>query len=123
TFGRVTAAAATGGGAAGGGAGNNAQASEVLFDLCLETLSTNGSILIFCPTKKSCVVEAEVLARYLARFAGAAGAEQHATDATMRKRHEMLAKLADTAVGLCPVLAETVPHGVAYHHAGLTLEE
>src|SRR3546814_15240370 len=94
-----------------------------MVDLCIETLAANGSVLIFCPTKKASVSEAEVLARYLGRFLTSTSSDQNVVDTATRKRHEMLAKLADTSVGLCPVLAETVPHGVAYHHAGLTLEE
>ena len=38
-------------------------------------------------------------------------------------RLRLLEALSQTPVGLCSVLAETLPAGVAYHHAGLTHDE
>jgi len=46
-----------------------------------------------------------------------------ASDELQSKRINVLGNLATTATGLDPVLAKTLPAGVAFHHAGLTTEE
>jgi replicative superfamily II helicase len=40
------------------------------------------------------------------------------------ERKELLQSLRQDAAGeICPVLRQTVPYGVAYHHSGLTMDE
>jgi DNA polymerase theta len=38
-------------------------------------------------------------------------------------RQQLLSELDQTMVGLCPILRECLPYGIAYHHAGLTNDE
>ncbi len=38
-------------------------------------------------------------------------------------KQQLLTTLSQEASGVCPVLARTVPYGVAYHHSGLTADE
>lgn len=39
------------------------------------------------------------------------------------QRVSLINELKQTPVGACPLLRRTLLHGVAYHHAGLTVDE
>ena len=84
---------------------------EDLVCICRERLLSGHSVLIFCPTKDWC----EKLSLNLARRQLMTGSRTGLTGVCEQLRH--------TQVGLDPVLAKTVPAGVAFHHAGLTLDE
>lgn len=84
---------------------------EDLVCICRERLLSGHSVLIFCPTKDWC----EKLSLNLARRQLMTGFCTGLTGVCEQLRH--------TQVGLDPVLARTVPAGVAFHHAGLTLDE
>ncbi|OQR66456.1 helicase POLQ-like [Tropilaelaps mercedesae] len=74
----------------------------------------SSSVLVFCPTRKNCESVAQNLARFL--------------DPELRKykaddKLSLLRALRADAGRVCPVLIKTIPHGVAYHHSGLTHDE
>lgn len=119
--------------------------------LCLDTVLIGKSVMLFCNSKRRCEVCASAVAESISKHlhtiieeslpkaavawgappqpggrtgphsshsAGATG------DAAMRAgRFALIEALSQTQVGLCPVLRLSLPHGVAYHHAGLTLDE
>ncbi|KAK9742156.1 hypothetical protein RND81_03G151800 [Saponaria officinalis] len=87
--------------------------------LCNEVVQEGNSVLIFCSSRKGCESTAKHISTYLKNFSAKIQDEQNefidvssAIDALRR-----------CPVGLDPVLEETLPSGVAYHHAGLTVEE
>ncbi|PAA73640.1 hypothetical protein BOX15_Mlig033108g1, partial [Macrostomum lignano] len=105
---------------------------DLLCGLVLEVIPAK-SCLVFCQSKKSCESVANLLAKYLPRrLATASGVG----DDVYRRRQALFKRLrtedCDTGGGsgsngssgrFCPVLAATLPFGVAYHHSGLTAEE
>lgn len=73
-------------------------------------------MLIFCSSRKGCESTAKHIAKYLKGFSENPRGESFdiafAID-TLRR----------SPAGLDPILEETLPLGVAYHHAGLTVSE
>ncbi|XP_047120493.1 DNA polymerase theta [Schistocerca piceifrons] len=99
--------------------------SDHVIYLCLETLFAGHSVLIFCPTKNWC----ESLAQHIAKEFQTLGNSKHDLGCKLRSQLntsaivEALEQLKRCPVGLDTVLRKTVSFGVAFHHAGLTLDE
>ncbi|NWS71937.1 HELQ Helicase, partial [Crotophaga sulcirostris] len=73
------------------------------------------SCLIFCPTKKNCENVASMVCRYLNKEFRA-----HRE----KEKQDLIKNLKSIGNGsVCPVLKQTIPFGVAYHHSGLTNDE
>lgn len=81
-----------------------------------QVVNEGHSVLVFCSTRKGCETSARHIAKHLPSYTvikkntdgpanGAAAVEE----------------LRRCSAGLDPVLADTLPAGVAYHHAGLTV--
>ena len=105
--------------------------------LCKETIVDGHSVLVFCPTKNWCEKLAETIARHFAEIGKLALQEGNNNSvqgggfvkasalvtfdyAALR---EVIEQLKRTQVGLDSMLSRMVPHGVAFHHAGLTFDE
>ncbi|NWI45845.1 HELQ Helicase, partial [Picathartes gymnocephalus] len=73
------------------------------------------SCLIFCPTKKNCENVASVVCKYLKKEFRA-----HRE----KEKQDLIKNLKSIGNGtVCPVLKQTIPFGIAYHHSGLTNDE
>ncbi|NWZ10834.1 HELQ Helicase, partial [Agelaius phoeniceus] len=73
------------------------------------------SCLIFCPTKKNCENVASMVCKYLKKDFKA-----HKE----KEKQDLIKNLKSIGNGtVCPVLKQTIPFGIAYHHGGLTNDE
>ncbi|XP_077650861.1 DNA polymerase theta isoform X1 [Urocitellus parryii] len=96
--------------------------------LCYETVRDNHSVLLFCPSKKWCEKLADIIAREFYNL-------HHQAEGLVKPSEfppvileqkallEVMDQLKRSPSGLDFVLQNTVPWGVAFHHAGLTFEE
>ena len=92
--------------------------------LCIETLHDDNSVLVFVASKKGCVSTAQMISKVLPQVDPNPAYETDPKHMALQQRRlELVDSLKRTPGGLCPVLEKTVPHGVAYHNAGLTVEE
>ncbi|KAL8244776.1 hypothetical protein R6Q59_011034 [Mikania micrantha] len=89
-----------------------------IIELCNEVVQEGHSVLIFCSSRKGCESTAKHVAKYLKSFFVNNNGENEYPDIT-----SAIDALQKSPAGLDPVLADTLPSGVAYHHAGLTVEE
>ncbi|CAG9559847.1 unnamed protein product [Danaus chrysippus] len=93
--------------------------------ICLETIKSSCSVLIFCMTKNRC----ENLAQSIASSFFKLGCMNNEQGMILREQLktssilEVLEQLKGCPVGLDPVLKNIISFGVAYHHAGLTFDE
>ncbi|XP_010708005.1 helicase POLQ-like isoform X1 [Meleagris gallopavo] len=73
------------------------------------------SCLIFCPTKKNCENVATMVCKYL---------NKEFRTHREKEKQDLIKNLKDIGNGsICPVLRQTIPFGIAYHHSGLTNDE
>ncbi|XP_032671376.1 DNA polymerase theta isoform X2 [Odontomachus brunneus] len=99
--------------------------TDNILQLCIETISAGHSILIFCPTKKWC----EKLAQQVAAAFFKLGCGNTTFGEMLKKEinseliHETLEQLKRSPSGLDNILKSAISFGVAFHHAGLTMDE
>ncbi|KAG6391261.1 hypothetical protein SASPL_149014 [Salvia splendens] len=92
---------------------------DQIVELCNEVVQEGHSVLIFCSSRKGCESTAKHIAKYLKGFCvNPRGEQGEPFDVAFA-----IDSLRRSPAGLDPVLNETLPFGVAYHHAGLTVEE
>lgn len=85
--------------------------------MVLQIVREGHSILIFCSSRKGCETTAQHISKYLKRFS----MDVHDGHSGLMDYSSALEALRKCPSGLDPVLELTLPHGVAYHHAGLTV--
>ncbi|KAL9285014.1 hypothetical protein ACSQ67_024628 [Phaseolus vulgaris] len=86
-------------------------------ELCNEVVQEGQSVLIFCSSRKGCESTARHIAKFLKRFT------VDVNDCEFADITSAINSLRKCPAGLDPILEETFPSGVAFHHAGLTVEE
>ncbi|KAH9902288.1 P-loop containing nucleoside triphosphate hydrolase protein [Xylariomycetidae sp. FL2044] len=84
--------------------------------LAAETARSNYGALVFCSSRLGCESDARLISRVLSEV-------DNLEPEILEGRLDLLGDLRSLPTGLDPVLAEMVPNGVGFHHAGLTLEE
>ncbi|XP_047322143.1 helicase and polymerase-containing protein TEBICHI [Impatiens glandulifera] len=88
-------------------------------ELCNEVVQEGNSVLIFCSSRKGCESTAKHVAKFIKKFP----VTYHNGQSEFDSIDHIIDALRKSPGGLDPVLEETIPCGVAYHHAGLTVEE
>lgn len=99
--------------------------SDYVLKICLDTISENCSVLIFCMTKNRCENLAQSIASSFYRL-GCTGNEEGLllrSQLNSESIFEVLEQLRNCPVSLDHILKNTISFGVAYHHAGLTFDE
>ncbi|AEO53975.1 hypothetical protein MYCTH_2114843 [Thermothelomyces thermophilus ATCC 42464] len=84
--------------------------------LANETVRAGYGVLVFASSRAGCESDALLISRVLPTFA-------EADPLIQEKRLDLLGDLRSLSTGLDPKLEQTIPFGVAFHHAGLTTEE
>ncbi|CAK9312933.1 unnamed protein product [Citrullus colocynthis] len=90
-----------------------------IVELCNEVVEEGHSVLIFCSSRKGCESTAKHVSKFLKKFS----VKIHNENSEFTDIFSAVDALRRCPSGLDPVLEETFPSGVAYHHAGLTVEE
>ncbi|XP_050296829.1 DNA polymerase theta isoform X2 [Anthonomus grandis grandis] len=99
--------------------------TDNVLQLCLDTIKDSCSVLIFCPSKNWC----ENLAQQLAVAFYKIGNSDTPLGELLRTQIksdlvvEVLEQLKFCPVGLDSILKRTASLGIAFHHAGLTVDE
>lgn len=82
-----------------------------------QVVQAGHSVLIFCSSRKGC----ESTARHVSRFLKNHSDNVQNGDSEFTDVASAIDALRRCPVGLDPILEETLPFGVAFHHAGLTV--
>ncbi|XP_036600001.1 DNA polymerase theta [Trichosurus vulpecula] len=99
-----------------------------IVSLCYEIIRDGYSVLIFCPSKSWCEKLANMIAHEFYDLQHQAEGlakppELHPVTLDRKGLMEVMDQLKRLPSGLDSVLQQTMPWGVAFHHAGLTFEE
>lgn len=85
-------------------------------EIC-QVVQEGNSVLIFCSSRKGCESTARHVAKHLKKYSlNQLSGQNESIDIT-----SAIDALRRSPAGLDPILEETLPAGVAYHHAGLTV--
>ncbi|XP_057957397.1 helicase and polymerase-containing protein TEBICHI isoform X2 [Malania oleifera] len=90
-----------------------------IVELCNEVVQDGHSVLLFCPSRKGCESTARHISRFLTKFS----VNMREDKCEFIDTNSAIDALRKCPAGLDPILEETLSCGVAYHHAGLTVEE
>ncbi|CAB79987.1 putative protein [Arabidopsis thaliana] len=90
-----------------------------IVELCNEVVQEGNSVLIFCSSRKGC----ESTARHISKLIKNVPVNVDGENSEFMDIRSAIDALRRSPSGVDPVLEETLPSGVAYHHAGLTVEE
>ncbi|XP_021894934.1 helicase and polymerase-containing protein TEBICHI-like isoform X2 [Carica papaya] len=90
-----------------------------IVELCNEVVQEGHSVLIFCSSRKGCESTARHVAKFITKFS-VSFRENNSDFVDIASAIDALKR---SPAGVDPILEETLPFGVAYHHAGLTVEE
>lgn len=82
----------------------------------VQVVQEGHSVLLFCSSRKGC----ESTARHVARFLKKISVDAH-EGCEFNDVSSAIEALRKSPGGLDPILEQTLPSGVAYHHAGLTV--
>lgn len=85
----------------------------------MQVVEQGHSVLLFYSSRKGCESTARHVSKFLVKFSARSG-EQNGSDVS--DIGTAIDALKRCPAGLDPVLEETLPCGVAYHHAGLTVK-
>ncbi|KAK1636704.1 DEAD/DEAH box helicase [Colletotrichum phormii] len=89
---------------------------NAVISLASETAKAGYGALVFASSRYGCEADARWIAKVMPT-------QDELDPGLVEKRVELMAELRSLGTGIDPVLEETVPMGVAFHHAGLTTEE
>ncbi|KAK0731602.1 P-loop containing nucleoside triphosphate hydrolase protein [Lasiosphaeris hirsuta] len=84
--------------------------------LANETARAGYGVLVFSSSRAGCESDAVLISRVLPAL-------HDAPTAVQERRLDLLGDLRSLSSGIDPKLEQTIPAGVAFHHAGLTTEE
>lgn len=82
-----------------------------------QVVQSGHSVLVFCSSRKAC----ETTAKHIAKFIKEFSCSKMGINCQFKDGLAAVEELRKSPAGLDATLAETVPSGVAYHHAGLTV--
>ncbi|MCJ1463646.1 hypothetical protein MMC07_002254 [Pseudocyphellaria aurata] len=90
--------------------------SNAVVSLAIETVSAGYGVLIFCGGRQACQSTALLVHE-------AMPGRKEITKNILDRRKDALSDLRSLSVGLDEILGKTILKGVAFHHAGMTIEE
>eukprot|EP01038_Epipyxis_sp_PR26KG_P006253 gene6253-8612_t len=94
--------------------------------LCLETIREGKSLLLFCNSKNRCENCSNNLTEVMKNTSTSQNSivmNSFSSQSLHVRRSLIIEELSQCPVGLCPKLRASIPYGIAYHHAGLTIDE